>query len=327
MSDTPASILVVDDEASITEFVSYNLRKEGYDVAVAATGDEALALAKDHAFDLVVLDVMLPGIDGYEVCRRLRADSSVPVLFLSARDTELDKVVGLEIGGDDYLAKPFGVRELQARVKALLRRAPSGAREPGVAGEHIELAGIVLDEGAHTAESDGKLIDLTPREFELLACLMRHSGKVLSRDVLLRLSLRLSREEEELDEHADLRAQDLGHDRHRHDHREVLERTLVVVLHRQHGARAVAHEHDLGRVVEHLRAGTADVESAERIGAVGRKCRREHGQHVGTHGATNVPRSPTIYRAAVSRGASTNKVSVGAKPVSTEGSVREPPGT
>lgn len=186
MPDTPARILVVDDEASITEFVSYNLRKEGYEVAVAENGDDALALAKMHPFDLVVLDVMLPGIDGYEVCRRLRVDSSVPVLFLSARDTELDKVVGLEIGGDDYLAKPFGVRELQARVKALLRRAPAGSRDAGGSAEHIELAGITLDEGAHLATADGRLIDLTPREFELLACLMRHGGKVLSRDQLLR---------------------------------------------------------------------------------------------------------------------------------------------
>jgi two-component system, OmpR family, response regulator RegX3 len=186
LSETAARILVVDDEASITEFVSYNLRKEGYNVDVAATGDDALELARNNQFDLVVLDVMLPGMDGYEVCRRLRADSSVPVLFLSARDTELDKVVGLEIGGDDYLAKPFGVRELQARVKALLRRAPSGAREPGVAGEKIELVGITLDEGAHLAETAERPIDLTPREFELLACLMRHGGKVLSRDQLLR---------------------------------------------------------------------------------------------------------------------------------------------
>jgi two-component system, OmpR family, response regulator RegX3 len=186
VTESPARILVVDDEPSITEFVGYNLRKEGYEVAIAADGDEALALAKSQPFDLVVLDVMLPGIDGYEVCRRLRVESSMPVLFLSARDTELDKVVGLEIGGDDYLAKPFGVRELQARVKALLRRAPSGSREAGLAGEHIELCGITLDEGAHVAESDGRLIDLTPREFELLACLMRHGGKVLSRDQLLR---------------------------------------------------------------------------------------------------------------------------------------------
>ena len=146
MSETPARILVVDDEPSITEFVSYNLKKDGYEVSVAPDGDTALALAAAHQFDLVVLDVMLPGMDGYEVCRRLRATSSVPVLFLSARDTELDKVVGLEIGGDDYLAKPFGVRELSARVKALLRRATPETREAGVAGERFEVAGVVLDE-------------------------------------------------------------------------------------------------------------------------------------------------------------------------------------
>ena len=188
MSDPNARILIVDDEPSITDFVSYNLRKEGYDVEVAGGGDEALSLARSHDFDLVVLDVMLPGMDGYEVCRRLRATSSVPVLFLSARDTELDKVVGLEIGGDDYLAKPFGVRELSARVKALLRRAPSSAvREGAVAGERFEAAGIILDETAHEATApQGTPIDLTPREFELLACLMRHAGKVLSRELLLR---------------------------------------------------------------------------------------------------------------------------------------------
>ena len=186
MSETPARILVVDDEPSITEFVSYNLKKDGYEVSVAPDGDTALALAAAHQFDLVVLDVMLPGMDGYEVCRRLRSTSSVPVLFLSARDTELDKVVGLEIGGDDYLAKPFGVRELSARVKALLRRATPETREAGVAGERFEVAGVVLDEASHVATSATGEIDLTPREFELLACLMRHTGKVLSREQLLR---------------------------------------------------------------------------------------------------------------------------------------------
>jgi len=186
VSETPARILVVDDEPSITEFVSYNLKKEGYDVSVAENGDQALELAAAKPFDLVVLDVMLPGMDGYEVCRRLRATSSVPVLFLSARDTELDKVVGLEIGGDDYLAKPFGVRELTARVKALLRRVQTGSRETAPSAEKIVVSGIALDEGAHEALFGEVPIDLTPREFELLACLMRHAGKVLSRDQLLR---------------------------------------------------------------------------------------------------------------------------------------------
>lgn len=183
-----ARILVVDDEDAILEFVGYNLRKEGYDVATARSGDEALALAAQQPFDLVILDIMLPGTDGFEVCRRLRAKSDVPVLFLSARDTELDKVVGLELGGDDYLSKPFGIRELQARVKALLRRAPGGrpAGETAPEGDRFEAAGMVLDEATHQVRSADADIELTPREFELLACLMRHAGKVLSRDQLLR---------------------------------------------------------------------------------------------------------------------------------------------
>ncbi len=181
-----ASILVVDDEESIVQFVSYNLNKEGYQVAVARDGDEALALAEKQRFDLVVLDIMLPGIDGFEVCRRLRAKDDAPVLFLSARDTELDKVVGLEMGADDYLAKPFGIRELQARVKALLRRASGGQRRMADAGERMEAGGLVLDDGAHAVSYEGRDIELTPREYELLACLMRHGGNVVSREQLLK---------------------------------------------------------------------------------------------------------------------------------------------
>jgi two-component system response regulator RegX3 len=184
---SPARLLVVDDEDAILEFVGYNLRKEGYEVVTAKDGDEALALAGDSRFDLVILDIMLPGTDGFEVCRRLRATSDMPVLFLSARDTELDKVVGLELGADDYLAKPFGIRELQARVKALLRRATSTAKHPSTpSGERFEAAGIALDEATHEVVHGGSPVDLTPREFELLACLMRHKGRVLSRDQLLR---------------------------------------------------------------------------------------------------------------------------------------------
>ncbi len=188
MATGPARILVVDDEDSILEFVSYNLKKEGYEVDTAHTGDEALEHAAATAFDLVILDIMLPGSDGYEVCRKLRTTSDVPVLFLSARDTELDKVVGLELGADDYLAKPFGIRELQARVKALLRRSAGkgGARSEELAGERLEASGIVLDESTHCAHFGEKEIDLTPREFELLATLMRYAGKVLTRDQLLK---------------------------------------------------------------------------------------------------------------------------------------------
>lgn len=184
MGGSAPRILVVDDEPAITDFVSFNLRKEGYEVDVAADGDRALAMADQRIYDLVVLDVMLPGLDGYEVCKRLRAAGDVPVLFLSARDTELDKVVGLELGGDDYLAKPFGIRELHARVRALLRRSSGGQAAHG--GAVLSASGITLDEDAHSATWGKTPLDLTPREFELLACLMRHTGKVLNREQLLR---------------------------------------------------------------------------------------------------------------------------------------------
>ncbi len=183
---TEQRILVVDDEQSITDFVSFNLSKEGYKVDVANDGDGAVEKALSSEFDLIILDVMLPGIDGYEVCRRIRAKSNVPVLFLSARDTELDKVVGLELGGDDYLAKPFGIRELLARVHALLRRAPQGGEVDMEGARVLDVSGIHLDEAGHRATYNGKDIELTPREFELLVTLMSHAGTVLGREQLLK---------------------------------------------------------------------------------------------------------------------------------------------
>jgi len=184
MTDAQTKILIVDDEPSITEFVEYNLRKEGYEVCVAHDGASALERFSEGGFSLVVLDIMMPDINGYEVCKRMRSHSNIPVLFLSARDTEIDKVVGLEIGGDDYLTKPFGVRELTARVKALLRR--SNIENDSENAETISVAGIALDQAAHHASCASGPIDLTPREFELLSCLMHRSGKVLSREQLLR---------------------------------------------------------------------------------------------------------------------------------------------
>jgi len=179
-------VLVVDDEHAITEFVSYNLKREGYEVEVTHDGNSALEMALNGSFDLIILDVMLPGMSGFDVCQRLRTQSDVPVLFLSARDTEIDKVVGLEIGGDDYLAKPFGVKELNARIKALLRRSIGAAgREMSDSPQVIEVAGVTLDEAGHRAHSKKGEIALTPREYELLSCLMRNAGKVLSRDDLL----------------------------------------------------------------------------------------------------------------------------------------------
>lgn len=182
MENTPARILIVDDEPSITEFVSYAIQKEGYQTEIASDGEEALRKIEQQHFDLFILDIMLPGIDGYELCRRIRAKMSTPILFLSARDTELNKVVGLELGADDYLAKPFGVRELLARTRALLRRSQGNEM---VSGNEISAGGITLNEDTHVAQGDKGAIDLTPREFELLACLMRNAGKVVSREDLL----------------------------------------------------------------------------------------------------------------------------------------------
>ncbi|MED9873223.1 MAG: response regulator transcription factor [Eggerthellaceae bacterium] len=182
MENTPARILIVDDEPSITEFVSYAMQKEGYLTEIASDGEEALRKIEQQHFDLFILDIMLPGIDGYELCRRIRAKMSTPILFLSARDTELNKVVGLELGADDYLAKPFGVRELLARTRALLRRTQGNDM---ISANEISAGGITLNEDTHVAEGDKGPIDLTPREFELLACLMRNAGKVVSREDLL----------------------------------------------------------------------------------------------------------------------------------------------
>lgn len=182
MENTPARILIVDDEPSITEFVSYAMQKEGYLTEIASDGEEALRKIEQQHFDLFILDIMLPGIDGYELCHRIRTKMSTPILLLSARDTELNKVVGLELGADDYLAKPFGVRELLARTRALLRRSQGNEM---VSGNEISAGGITLNEDTHVAQGDKGAIDLTPREFELLACLMRNAGKVVSREDLL----------------------------------------------------------------------------------------------------------------------------------------------
>ena len=182
MENSPARILIVDDEPSITEFVSYAMQKEGYQTETASDGEEALRKIEEQHFDLFILDIMLPGIDGYELCRRIRARMSTPILFLSARDTELNKVVGLELGADDYLAKPFGVRELFARTRALLRRSQGSEI---TSSNEITASGITLNEDTHVAEGDKGPIDLTPREFELLACLMKNAGKVVSREDLL----------------------------------------------------------------------------------------------------------------------------------------------
>ena len=177
-------LLLVEDDDALREILGKRLKQEGYTVDLYADGNEGLNWALLTPYDGILPDIMLPGIDGYELCRRLRTHTSSPVLFLSARDTELDKVVGLEIGGDDYLSKPFGVRELIARVRALLRR--SQGEDFAKNSSAITAGGITLNEDAHTATGDAGDIDLTPREFELLAALMKNAGKVVSREDLLR---------------------------------------------------------------------------------------------------------------------------------------------
>lgn len=178
-----ARLLVIDDEANLRHTLSYALRQEGYEVLTAADGDEGLALFRQASPDLVILDVMLPGQDGFEVCRRLRRESDVPVVMLTARDTELDKIVGLEIGADDYLAKPFSMRELIARVRALLRRTTRRAEAP--ASGTLERAGLAVDTSRRQIRAGTTAIELKPKEFDLLVHLMSHAGLVFTREQLL----------------------------------------------------------------------------------------------------------------------------------------------
>jgi len=176
-------LLIVDDDTNLRHTLGYAFRQEGFEVITADDGDQALASFRTTHPDLVILDVMLPGRDGFEVCRALRRESDVPVIMLTARDTELDKVVGLEIGADDYLAKPFSTRELVARVRAMLRR--TRRVEPARTDARLELDGLVLDGSRHRVSLGGQEIELKPKEFDLLAFFMGHAGQVFGREQLL----------------------------------------------------------------------------------------------------------------------------------------------
>jgi DNA-binding response OmpR family regulator len=180
------AILVVEDEQAIADLVRAYLKRDGFGVVWARSGEQALEELSRHPVRLVILDIGLPGIDGFEVCRRLRGRTGVPILILSARDDEVDRVAGLEAGADDYVTKPFSPRELVARVKAILRRAGGGAG--GAADDGVLTAGDVeLDRAARTVSAGGRQVELTSREFDLLAALLAHPGVVLSRDRLLEL--------------------------------------------------------------------------------------------------------------------------------------------
>jgi len=182
MGESTARILLVDDEESIQTLLTYPLRKEGYEVVSARDGREGLDRFAEGRFDLVVLDVMMPHVDGIEVCRRLRARSQVPIIMLTARDDEVDKVLGLEIGADDYITKPFSVREFRSRVKAALRRT----QMLGDAGEEMITGGdIEIDFGRRSVRVRGAQVELTYVEFEILAALARNPGRVLDRQTLL----------------------------------------------------------------------------------------------------------------------------------------------
>ncbi len=186
-------ILVVEDEITLLDTLEYNLVRQGYHVDTARDGVKALKVAREQQPDLIVLDIMLPGMDGFEVCRTLRQEMNVPILMLTARAEEVDKVVGLEVGADDYLTKPFSMRELLARIKAHLRRVRLLREEMETQGngtlptphERLVFENLIIDARRREVSVDGKLLHLKPKEFELLIFLARNRGTVLSRDLVL----------------------------------------------------------------------------------------------------------------------------------------------
>jgi DNA-binding response OmpR family regulator len=186
MVDRSARILLVDDEQPIQTLLSYPLQKDGYEVVHAGDGHEALARFSEQAFDLVVLDLMLPRIDGLEVCRRLRQRSSVPIIMLTAKSEEIDKVVGLELGADDYITKPFSLREFRSRVKAVLRRAEMHRPDEGGPDEEpLEVHDLRIDFAKRSVRINGEEVPTTFVEFEILSALARRPGRVFTRDMLL----------------------------------------------------------------------------------------------------------------------------------------------
>lgn len=175
-------VLVVEDEESFSDALSFMLRREGFEVGVASTGTDAVTMFDQHGADLVLLDLMLPGMSGTEVCRTLRAKSNVPIIMVTAKDGEVDKVVGLELGADDYVTKPFSSRELVARVRAVLRRANE---QEELLPATLEAGPVRMDVERHIVSVDGEHVSLPLKEFELLEILLRNSGRVLTRGMLI----------------------------------------------------------------------------------------------------------------------------------------------
>ncbi len=182
---TNGKILIVEDDRNLLDTLKYNLHREGYQVSTAVDGAAALETARREKPDLIILDVMLPEVSGLEVCRILRKEMTVPILMLTARVEETDKIVGLEIGADDYMTKPFSLRELIARVRAILRRARMTETQPGVKGDLLTIGDIKVDIARHQASKGEAILELTPKEFDLLAFLTKNKGFVFSRSQIL----------------------------------------------------------------------------------------------------------------------------------------------
>ena len=182
-------ILIVEDELTLQETLAYNLKHEGYTVVTAGDGNQAIEKARQQKPDLIVLDIMLPGMDGFDVCRTLRKEMNEPILMLTARDDEIDRVVGLEVGADDYLTKPFSMREFIARVKALLRRVKvmkDTYTKPVEEGTVLTFNGLTIDNIRHEVTLNNSILDLKPREYDLLFLLAQKKGQALSRESILR---------------------------------------------------------------------------------------------------------------------------------------------
>jgi len=177
------SVLVIEDEDTLLEALRYNLSNEGYQVSVAPEGNEGLALARELQPDLVILDVMLPGLDGFQLCRILRGESDVPIMMLTARVEEIDRVVGLELGADDYVVKPFSMREFLARVRGMLRRSRQAA--DGTNRGSVSAGDLELDLNSHTVRRAGAPLELKPREYALLSLMMTNTGKAYTRHEIL----------------------------------------------------------------------------------------------------------------------------------------------
>lgn len=178
-------ILVIDDEKAIADIIKFNLKKEGYDVITANDGEEGITKVFTENPDLILLDIMMPKVDGYEVCKKVREKISTPIIMLTARAEEVDKVLGLELGADDYVTKPFGIRELIARVKANLRKYDAISQKSQISNNIISFGKLVIDLNRYEVRKDEDVIDLTFREFELLKFLAQQKTQVFSREILL----------------------------------------------------------------------------------------------------------------------------------------------